>query len=76
MYSTCRSGESDGYCDLNLRIFRGRLLEKGPREGLTGDCTLLVDPPLRATFFGGIRGAPEASEALRDRVEFRELCRA
>lgn len=76
MYSTWRSVDSMGYCDFTFRIFRGRFLDRGPREGLIGDWTLLLEPPLRATLLGGIRGGPDAFEALRDTVELKELCRA
>ena len=76
MYSTWRSGESAGYCDFNRLTLLVLFCVKGPSDGLLGDCALLVDPPLLATLFGGIRGAPDSLEVVRERVELSELWRA
>lgn len=46
MYSTCRSLESAGYCDLSLlvrRMFSGRLLARFDDDGVEGVLELLIE---------------------------------
>ena len=80
IYSTCRSGESVGYCGLSFRDrWTGwfKLFGLTPEAGLEGVGMLLADVPRRALLFGGIRGAPfpkEVFDGVREGKDEREPC--